>query len=201
MLSQQIAKDLLKLTVAPDTITTRELRSSVAAWKRSQQDLIGYANTPRVKELFQSIEQSHQLMVASADSLVNELEATGSISATTLQAAQRTILKHESIFLEGMDAIVEQYAREAHDRVASLSVMEYVLVGISLLVIFFEVIFVFRPTALQVTQAVDRLTDSEKNAHKLSKEIGALYASLEKSYHQMAIVNQPVDNPKLYAKG
>lgn len=200
MLSQQIAKDLLKLTVDPDTITIRELRSGVAAWKRSQQDLLDNDNSPKVKELFQSIERPYQLMIAGVDSLIDQLDATGNISATTLQSTQKTILEHEGIFLEGMDAIVDQYAFEARDRVASLSVMEYVLIEISLLVIILEVIFVFRPTALQVNQTVDKLTDSEENAHKLSKEIGALYASLEKSYQQMAIVNQPVDNPKLFAK-
>jgi two-component system sensor histidine kinase DegS len=35
---------------------------------------------------------------------------------------------------------------------------------------------------------------------KLSKEIGALYASLEKSYEQISMVNQPAENPRLYAK-
>jgi len=78
--------------------------------------------------------------------------------------------------------------------------MEYVVLAIALLVILTEIIFIFRPTALQVNVTVNKLIDSEKNAMKLSKEIGAVYASLEKSYEQISIVNQPTDNPRLYAK-
>jgi signal transduction histidine kinase len=200
MLSQRITKDILRLTVDPDTVAIHDLRSSTIEWKRSQQELQRDTNTPKVKELFQSIERSHQLILMSADSALAQFNSAGVISVTTLRSAQVTILENETIFLEGMDAIVEQYAIEARDRVTSLSRMEYVLVGISLLVIFLEIAFVFQPTARHVSQAVDKLTDSEKNALKLSKEIGALYASLEKSYQQMAVINQPIDNPRLFAK-
>jgi two-component system sensor histidine kinase DegS len=200
MLSQQIAKDILRLTVDGDTIAVRELRSSVKEWRQSQRDLQHGKNTPEVEKLFGSIEGSHQRILTSVDSVLAELQSGGEVSAATLRSAQKNVLHQEPVFLEGMNAIVDQYAFEARDRVASLSVIEYVFIGISLLVIFLEMVFVFRPTAQQVSHAVDKLTDSEKNALKLSKEIGALYASLEKSYQQMAVVNQPIDNPRLFAK-
>ena len=34
----------------------------------------------------------------------------------------------------------------------------------------------------------------------MSNEIRELYASLEKSYSQIANINQPIENPRLYAK-
>jgi len=200
MLSQRIAKDILRLTFDTDTAIINELRSSVTEWRDSQRGLQRDSNTQKVRELFRSIEGSHQMMVMSADSVLDQFHTTGTLSGATLHFAQRTVLEHEKIFLEGMNAIVDQYAIDAQERVESLSVMEFIFVGISLLVIFLEIVYVFRPTAQQVSLAVDKLTDSEKNALKLSKEIGALYASLEKSYQQMAVVNQPVDNPRLLAK-
>jgi signal transduction histidine kinase len=78
--------------------------------------------------------------------------------------------------------------------------MEYIVLAISLLVITLEILFIFRPTARQVNTTVNKLIDSEKNAMKLSKEIGVLYTSLEKSYEQISIVSQPTDNPRLFAK-
>jgi two-component system, NarL family, sensor histidine kinase DegS len=51
-----------------------------------------------------------------------------------------------------------------------------------------------------VNRTVNELIASEKNAKKLSKEIGALYASLEKSYEQLSQVNEPVENPRVFAK-
>jgi PAS domain S-box-containing protein len=78
--------------------------------------------------------------------------------------------------------------------------MEYLLLGISIVVILLEIFFIFRPTTVHVNKTISKLIDSEKNAKKLSKEIGALYASLEKSYEQISHINEPVENPKLYAK-
>jgi PAS domain S-box-containing protein len=74
------------------------------------------------------------------------------------------------------------------------------LLALSILVIVLEIIFIFRPTTLHVSRTISKLIDSEKNAKKLSKEIGVLYASLEKSYEQISHINEPVENPKLFAK-
>src|SRR5205085_11971095 len=116
------------------------------------------------------------------------------------QAALRTLLDNEFIFLKKMDQIVFQYDSEARSKVSTLSQLEYSLLGISILVIVLEILFVFRPTTIQVNRTVNKLIASEKNARKLSKEIGALYASLEKSYEQLSQVNEPVENPRVYAK-
>jgi two-component system sensor histidine kinase DegS len=110
------------------------------------------------------------------------------------------VLKHEEDFLAGMENIVHQYDSEAQARVARLSHMEYFLLAVSILVILLEIFFIFRPTTIHVNRTISKLIDSEKNAKKLSKEIGALYASLEKSYEQISHINEPVENPKLFAK-
>jgi signal transduction histidine kinase len=99
-----------------------------------------------------------------------------------------------------MDQIVFQYDSEAREKVATLSKLEYVLLIVSIVVILLEILFVFRPTTVQVNKTVNQLITSEKNAKQLSKEIGALYASLEKSYEQISNINLPVENPRLLAK-
>jgi signal transduction histidine kinase len=99
-----------------------------------------------------------------------------------------------------MDEIVFQYDLEATMKVSTLSKLEYILLAISILVILLEIIFVFRPTTIQVNKTINKLVSSEKNAQKLTKEIGALYASLESSYEKLSYINQPAENPRLYAK-
>jgi two-component system sensor histidine kinase DegS len=206
MLSQKIAKCALQLTDSADAsraLVLKELEESVGTWKTSQEALIHGSdslgipgqNTGEIRKLFGAVDTPFRSMLVGAQAAIDEGEALPR-NSPHLQA----ILGNEASFLHGMNLIVEQYAREAHDRVSSLSVMEYVLAGVSVLVILLEILFVFRPTAQQVAQTVARLTDSEKNAQNLSKEIGALYASLEKSYRQMAAVNQPAENPRLLAK-
>jgi signal transduction histidine kinase len=110
------------------------------------------------------------------------------------------VLDHEDDFLAGMERIVYQYDAEAQAKMTRLSQLEYLLLGVSILVILMEIFFIFRPTTIHVNKTISKLIDSEKNAKKLSKEIGALYASLEKSYEQISHINEPVENPKLYAK-
>jgi two-component system sensor histidine kinase DegS len=117
-----------------------------------------------------------------------------------LQPSIAKILNNEAAFLAGMDKIVQQYADEANAKVTTLSRMEYLLLIVSLLVIGAEVLYIFRPTAVHVARTVKKLRSSEKNARKLLKEVGALYSSLERSYEQLSVINQPVENPRLYAK-
>ncbi len=96
--------------------------------------------------------------------------------------------------------IARQLDAPAREGIASIRTTEYIVLGVTLLVIALEAIFIFRPAARRVTETITQLVKSEKNARKLSQEIGELYSSLEKTYEQMAIVNEPVENPRLLAK-
>ncbi|NJM25516.1 MAG: hypothetical protein HC859_08525 [Bacteroidia bacterium] len=120
--------------------------------------------------------------------------------ADVVATAVRGILEDEGKFLNQMDAIVYQYDQEARAKVDTLSNLEYALLAISIIVIVLEILFVFRPTTIQVIRAIRQLMSAEENARKLSKEIGALYVSLEKSYERITMVNLPAQNPRLYAK-
>jgi two-component system, NarL family, sensor histidine kinase DegS len=212
MLSQKISKTVLMLNDS-QTLDVRkdileDLGSSVRLWKISHDGLqhgndslqLPANKNERVGKLFVHVNNDFDEMHRSAARICSALSNNFSISVDSLKIEINNILQHENNFLVGMEAIVKEYENEAHEKVSTLSTMEYVLLGISLVVILLEILFIFRPTASQVNATMSKLVDSEKNAMKLSKEIGALYASLEKSYEQISIVNQPNDNPRLYAK-
>jgi len=212
MLSQKISKIVLSLHADQDKQTRSEiyngLRSSVQLWKVSQEGLLHGndslklpgKNSEAVNQLFTASAPNFEEMLSASQTIITLLSQDLLTSYESLEPEIRLVLARENNFLTGMENIVAQYDSEAKDKVSSLSTMEYILLGISLMVIILEVFFVFRPTARQVNTTVNRLIDSEKNAMKLSKEIGALYSSLEKSYEQISIVNQPAENPRLYAK-
>lgn len=212
MLSQKITKTVLLLhnvqTEQERKQILNNLSTSVHLWKVSQDGLL-HGNdslhlpgksSDTIGKMFATIADDFEEMYQSSQKIMSLLTSDLSISYDSLQPEILCILDHEGHFLTGMEIIVLRYANEAHGKVSYLSTMEYIVLAISLLVIALEIIFIFRPTALQVNTTVNKLIDSEKNAMKLSKEIGALYASLEKSYEQISIVNQPTDNPWLYAK-
>jgi two-component system, NarL family, sensor histidine kinase DegS len=190
---------------SPDSV--KRLENLLEQWKRGhyglqhgdQQLNLPGGNSEQITQMFIDLEPYFQQVYNSTKAII-QYKRAGLSDTTLLRRAMRTLLDNETVFLQKMDHIVFQYDQEAQQKVAMLSKLEYLLLGVTILVIGLEIIFVFRPTTVQVNRAINQLMSSEKNARKLSKEIGALYASLEKSYEQISIVNQPVENPRLYAK-
>ena len=212
MLSQKIAKTVSLLRegqAAEERLRLLgRLRESVLLWKFSQEGLLRGSdslklpgkNSAEITRLFQSVHHHFAGMEESSLRVIALLEESPTARYGLLEPDIENILRHEPWFLQGMEKIVFQYDLEARTKVSTLRAVEYAVLAISLLVIALEVIFIFRPTTIQVNNTISRLIQSEKNARKLSKEIGALYTSLEKTYEQMAIINQPVENPRLLAK-
>jgi hypothetical protein len=212
MLSQRISKTLLLLSLE-NTQQKRvaildSLRGAVHLWKISQDGLLHGSdslhlpgtNSKVIKDLFYAIRPSFNLMFEHANQVIERMRADDLLSFDSISAAVNVVLREESKFLAGMEKIVFQYDVEAQAKVTRLSHMEYYLLALSIVVIILEILFVFRPTTIHVNKTISKLIDSEKNAKKLSKEIGALYTSLENSYEQISQINEPVENPKLYAK-
>jgi two-component system, NarL family, sensor histidine kinase DegS len=189
----------------PEKIKT--LETILAQWQKGHIGLqegdaelhLPGGNSAEIKKMFAEIDPYFKNVYSSAQRIIDY--KSGSRSDTVqLNAVIQTLLDNEAIFLEKMDKIVYQFDQEARQKVSMLSKLEYILFAISIIVIGLEILFVFRPTTMQVSRTISQLMSSEKNAKKLSKEIGALYSSLEKSYEELSIVNQPVENPRLYAK-
>jgi two-component system sensor histidine kinase DegS len=189
----------------PDRI--KKLEELLEQWKKghyglqhgdAELDLPG-ENSEQILAMFADLDPYFQQVYTSAQKIIGYKKAQIK-DPVQLNMALQTLLDNETIFLEKMDEIVFQYDLEARHKVSMLSKLEYILLGISIIAIALEILFVFRPTTIQVNRTIDQLMLSEKNAKKLSKEIGALYASLERTYEQLSIVNQPVENPRLFAK-
>jgi signal transduction histidine kinase len=212
MLSQEISKISLLLTTdmqGDDRLSLlRRMKESVAVLERSHRGLqlgddslrIPANNHPSVIRMFSEVDGHFLAIRESAQTIIAQLEADPLTPADSLKRAAGIILANEGHFLSGMENIASWFALRGERKVQDLSRMEYILLLISLFVILMEVIFIFRPTAGSIHNTVTQLMASEKNARKLLKEIGALYSSLEKSYEQVAMVNQPVENPRLLAR-
>jgi two-component system sensor histidine kinase DegS len=212
MLSQRITKCALLLKPVQDSSERveilDELKGALHLWTISHNGLqsgndslrLPGKNSAAIAAMFGRINAHHLAIRQSAATLITELSKDPDVSYETLGASIDTILENQREFLDGMNLIVFQYDHEAKLKIHRLSTLEYVLLIISIVVIILEILFVFRPTAVQVNKTVNQLIASEKNAKKLSKEIGALYGSLEKSYEELSHVNVPMETPKIYAK-
>jgi len=211
MLSQKITKTIVLLQdeeIEKRSRLLNELRSSLDLWKVSQKALILgndslhlYGdNSSITTQLFEKVNTHFNLLSQSSHAIVSMLEKDISISYALLKPDAVIILSEEPLFLKGMEEIVLQYDKEAQEKVSRLSTVEYILLLISLLVIALEITFIFRPTTIQINRTIEKLVHSEKNSKKMANEISSLYASLEKSYEQISQINQPIENPRIYAK-
>jgi two-component system, NarL family, sensor histidine kinase DegS len=212
MLSQRITKCALLLRPVQDSSKRveilHEMDEALQLWTISHNGLqngndslrLPGNNSAEVTAMFDKINSHHLAMRTNAAAIIEALGKDADVSYDTLGPFIDAILNNQHDFLDGMNAIVFQFDHEAKQKISRLSKLEYALLIISIVVIILEIQFVFRPTAVQVNKTVNQLIASEKNAKKLSKEIGALYSSLEKSYEELSHVNVPVETPKIYAK-
>ncbi|MBI1770385.1 MAG: type IV pili methyl-accepting chemotaxis transducer N-terminal domain-containing protein [Bacteroidetes bacterium] len=211
MLSQKIVKTIL--LIKSDDINQKEelkseLKNSLRLWEVSQDGLINGndslhlpgKNSEKVLHLFEEVNEHFVPIDQCAHLFISTFGENSSSASEKLPSLMKTLLEEEQFFLKGMEAVVFQIDSEAKEKISLLSRLEYALLFISLLVILAEIIFIFYPTALNVNITINRLLQSEKDSQKMSNEIRDLYASLEKSYEQIAHINQPIENPRTYAK-
>lgn len=209
--SQQLVKMVLLLQRETDSLRVAgqasKLNTVLQQWSHGHYALqhgdsalqLPEANSQAVKSMFLELEASYRLIHNNVTRVIQEKRKSEPDSGA-IEKSIDVILANEDKFLQQMDAIVFRYDQEARDKVNTLSKLEYALLAISIVVILLEILFVFRPTTIQVIKAIRQLMSAEENARKLSKEIGALYGSLEKSYERISMVNLPAQNPRLYAK-
>ena len=151
MLGQRLCTLLLALDVDPGRAPGRDLRGELSRtaddWERSQASLRGgrpetglrAGNSGVIEGLFARIDADHHAMLAAA----RDALAPGPGDAAADRA--RTACDHQEVFLAGMDRIVTEYEREARQRIVALRRLELVLLGLALLVLALEGVFVFRP--------------------------------------------------------
>lgn len=170
MLSQKITKLALQIDISDSPFekseARNELRESLELWEtchrglqvgNEELGLPGY-NSQTVTVLYAQLEPSFQAIrqavttILSAD--LDEQDGPG------ITPSLDVILANEREFLAGMDQIVYTYDQEAESRVASLKRVERGLLLITLIVLLFEGLFIFRPAVSQIQRMVTRLREN-----------------------------------------
>ncbi|WP_020533933.1 type IV pili methyl-accepting chemotaxis transducer N-terminal domain-containing protein [Flexithrix dorotheae] len=212
MLSQKISKIVLQIANNAengiDEEKVAELQKTVDLWIQSHNGLINGDETlglsressATILSMFEDIEPHFEAIVAAAQNIIDQAHSMDSASSFKIGENLKQVLENEPLFLEGMDVIVFQYDEEAKKKVLLLKDTEIILFGISLLIIIFEVFFIFRPTTKNIRKTFSELVASEKMAQKMAREIGALYSTLEVSYQELADVDLEKEQAVLFAK-
>jgi signal transduction histidine kinase/CheY-like chemotaxis protein len=171
MLSQKITKTALLWERAPQAeraALQAELRASFDEWQRAHEALQNGAvvsdspgkNSDAVQALFRDLAPHYGAMVASVRS---------GLAGSTGDGWQ-SLLAHEPQFLATMDAIVNQYDREAQADVSRLRAVERLLLGTTLIVLLLEGTLIFRPAVRRIRVTMQALADARRVADESNAE-------------------------------
>jgi signal transduction histidine kinase/DNA-binding response OmpR family regulator len=195
MLSQRLAKATLAIQTTNDPAIAgyylQELQQVVDLWEKSHRGLqfgdasLGLSgnNSAKVELMFAEISAAHDTMLEAARSIVKLSQTTGSSPGKSPEFAIliSQVLKYEATFLQGMDAIVQQYEKEAQARVSKIAQIQWLLLGITLLVLLLEAFLIFYPGLRQIEEYITEIQIAKSKAAELSEQLEAQNTELETS--------------------
>src|SRR3970040_2244973 len=210
MLSQKLAKEVLILNLVSDSIKKNEevskINETVSLWKFTHYALENgndSLNFPKVKSatlsrLFADIKPNFDSISHATELLLKN--NIGQVDRDKNQKIAQTILDNEGIFLSKMNKIVSQYEAEALEKVTLQRKTEYAILGFTLLVLFLEFLFIFKPTNKRIELLISKLLVSERSAIKLAHDTEVISEIKENSVKELKSLNYAMENTLLYCR-
>jgi PAS domain S-box-containing protein len=174
MLSQKITKLSYYVSTAESAGAAADLRQELSEalglWQRSHVGLLhgdramGLPgdNSERVVELFGRIQPHYDAIVAAATTI-----AKSGGNAAALAPQIQVLRANEGEFLNGMNDIVFRYDDEANAKVELARWIEIGLMGVTLVVLSLEAVFIFAPATRRIQRDMKDLADREEDLELL----------------------------------
>ncbi|HJR99776.1 MAG TPA: ATP-binding protein [Flavobacterium sp.] len=210
MLSQKLAKEILILNSFSANSNKEEkisiIKKTVALWKFTHlalekgNDSLHFPDTksPELLKLFQNIKPNVKLIYNSTKRYLSYQNT--SVSADVKDQEVQIILDNVALFITKMDLIVGQYEYEALEKVTRQRNIEYGILSFTLLVLFLEFLFIFKPTNKKIEILISKLLSSEKRAIKLARDTEAISIAKENSVKELKSLNFAMENTLLYCR-
>ncbi len=178
MLSQNISKKALLVFHQKDNFAhlqthQKELNQLAQQFKEVHLGLLtrdsnlglGGENSIVIKQKLEDIEPYFTALLENATALTNVSKKDN------LQPFVDEIMKNEHLFLVQMNAIVNQYDKEATQRVASLQRIEIILGVTTFIVLILEILLIFMPLIKSLVQRTKEVEQSNLNLQKRNEEL------------------------------
>lgn len=176
---QRLLKELSHISNAPGqsiTATDREtIKELIGKWRGSRKILrddmmtmVSDRDMGEIDGLFTQLEPATKEILGTAQRFVDQ-GTIGNADRTRILTPQ--LIQAERDFTRITDEMIAWYSQKVKDNVSQLKLLEFVLLGGTLLLLGLEGLFIFRP-------AVDRLRSS---LHKLSNALSNVQSEREKS--------------------
>lgn len=211
MLSQKLTKEIVSLLVSSDEKNSILLKNKITEtlhlWELSHYSLqngndslgLPKQNSDKIKNKFIAINPVFDTIQKASKSIINKLE-NSNVSNDELTSEIKKVTNNESAFLLIMDEIVNQYDLEAEEKVVWLRKLELALMGLTLLILLGELLFIFWPTAKSVKATLSDLLFAEKKAKKMAFDADELSLSKEKSIKELRALSHAMDETLLFAR-
>ncbi|TMU54491.1 type IV pili methyl-accepting chemotaxis transducer N-terminal domain-containing protein [Flagellimonas algicola] len=183
-----------------------DLEHALFVWKTSHDglqngnDSIGLPKemNETILKLFEDLNPHHEAMVKAAENILGEINSLNLIPPS-YDGHLQVLLNNERAFLGKMDAIVNEYDAQSKEKLQKLKLKEYGLLAVSLLILFLEVVFIFRPLSIQIRETISKLIRSQIKSDNTASEVKRLFAEKERSLQQLQELNFVIDNAALFA--
>ncbi|MFL0164078.1 diguanylate cyclase [Candidatus Clostridium helianthi] len=178
MLSQKISKDVYAIYLSENKETEDlyidELASALEIWEKSSTDLqrgnieegISKISNKKIEDMFLDIKKPHEAMINSSREII-DMAKISNYNRSQFLSKMRIIEENEKLFLKGMDDIVFQYDLDAKEKILMIKNIEIILLAITLMLILFEILFIFAPAEKSIIKAFRDINESRKNFYKL----------------------------------
>ena len=212
MLSQKLTKEIVSLSVSSDEknriFLKNNIKKTLYLWELSHNSLqkgndslgLPKQNSVQIKNKFTAINPVFDTIQKASKLILRKLEKNPLISIDYFVSEIKKITNNEGSFLLIMDEIVNQYDLEANEKVAWLRKLEFLLMGLTLLLLLGELVFIFLPTAKSIKMILSELLSAEKKAKKMAFNADELSVVKEKSIRELRALSQAIDETLLFAR-
>lgn len=212
MLSQKLTKEIVSLSVYKDQINRLLLKNNIKEtlnlWEISHRSLqngndslgLPAQNSSEIDAKFSAINPIFNKIQDASKSIIEKLENNLLVTQNEIGYDIEKVTNNEGDFLVRMDDIVNQYDKEADEKVAWLRRLELYLMILTLLILLAEFLFIFWPTAKSVKATLSELLLAERRAKKMAFDADELSLAKEKSIKELRALSHAMDETLLFAR-
>ena len=212
MLSQKLTKEIVKLTVIDGQIDRsllkQQIQQTLNLWELSHYSLqrgndslgLPKENSAEVVVKFAKLNPVFDTISKASIAIIEKINKNSLVPLLELSSEIKKVTNHEGDFLVMMDDIVNQYEKEANKKVQWLRKLELSLMIITLVILLFEFVFIFWPTAKTVRKTLKDLLSAERKANKMALDADQLSIAKEHSIKELRALTYAMDETLLFAR-
>lgn len=176
MLSQAIAKDALLIAHGSDRVERQRLVADLGSietlWAQSHRALkqgdlalgVPDTNSPKIREMFSPVEVQYAAMVGATGALLAKASTEAVLTGDSAEVI--SILDHEKPYLGAMNAIVDQYEREATARAENERRLYFGVLFSILGVLLLLGLVVLRPALTRIQRGITQLVLAKRGLQR-----------------------------------